>query len=97
MQACNDNDEAFEPHTNANDDRDQEEPKFTLSKTLEPQQLDLKAVTQDQQPIRPPIRAFPDTVLDHEHFLLRSAIPAKVRYHSRTSYDDQILRPPPLA
>src|SRR6185369_4168482 len=81
MQAGNDDHEPLKPHTDTDDDRNDEKPEFAFSEALEPEKLDRNAVTKDQQPIGPPIWPLPDPVLDHEHFVLSSAVPAEERFH----------------
>src|SRR3954465_12062218 len=44
VQACDNDHESPKPHTQADDDRDQEQPKLALSEALEPQQLDRHSV-----------------------------------------------------
>ena len=70
VQTRHNNDETLEPHTDADDDRDKEQPNFAFPKPLKPQKLYRQAVAKEEQPVGPPIRAFPDAVFDHENFVL---------------------------
>src|SRR5258705_9785236 len=81
MQARPNNYEPFKPHADADDYRDHKKPKLTFPKPLKPKELDRYAVTKDQKPVKHPVRAVPDAVIDHELFILGAAVPPEKGLH----------------
>ena len=88
MQACNDNDEALQPHAGVHDDRHDPEQHRRIPEAAQPQQLRKRDVARNQKPIE--ITHGPEgAVLKRVQLKAISAVPSHEGFHKVAISDDQ--------